>query len=238
MALSFDRERTGSTTPTGQVWRDRRRPAGVAGGRQLRLEQVQEPCVAAGSTPNRRGGPSRSTSTHAAGDEGITGGTGPRLGHRRVAGLYFFVTMSQARSGRWTASRTKRAGGRHARLITTFGEDEPRDVPGEYVDSTGRPCSVTADAAVASLRRLQGSDRYATANRRCRRGLSSGATTAVVATGEQFPTPFPPRRLPGRRRAALADASNRLESRLLSTLAGLGVTDVYVVGGTPAVSAA
>jgi len=219
-------------------------PAGFAGGRNYGWNSYEgNHAYPPGSAPKPTAGltfPVHEYS-HAAGDDSVTGGHVYR-GSDIAAwqGLYFFGDFESGRI--WAMDSTTFEVGLAEDspvLITTFGEDEAGELYlGEYFDSTVYQLRDGDAAADASLRRLQGADRYATAIAVADAVFPSGAASAVLATGESFPDALSASALAGAVDGPLLlTPSGTLESRLLSTLSGLGVTDVYVVGGTSAVSA-
>ncbi len=153
-------------------------------------------------------------------------------------GLYFFADFEWGKIFAMDLSNTATVGLDTSMLFTTFGEDEAGEIYlSEYLDSTIYELRDGTVPPETSLRRLQGADRYATAIAVARDVFPSGATTAVVATGELFPDALSSSALAGAVNGPLLlTPSARLEQRLLDTLEAMGVTDVYIVGGTPAVS--
>jgi len=218
--------------------------AGFAGGRNYGWNAYEgNHAYPPGSTPKSTAGltfPVHEYS-HATGDDSITGGYVYR-GSEIAAwqGLYFFGDFESGKI--WAMDGGTYEVGLAADtpvLITTFGEDEAGEIYlGEYFDSTVYQLRDATTPPSATLRRLQGSDRYTTAIAVAGAAFPSGATTAVVATGEAFPDALSASALAGAVDGPLLlTPSGVLEARLLATLSGLGVTDVYVVGGTAAVSA-
>lgn len=89
-----------------------------------------------------------------------------------------------------------------------------------------------------SATRLAGPDRYATAAAAALAAFPHGSAAAVVVSGQAFPDALSAAYLAGRLRAPiLLTAPGALSASTASALAALGVAHVYVVGGTPAVSA-
>ncbi|PKQ36643.1 MAG: hypothetical protein CVT59_11760 [Actinobacteria bacterium HGW-Actinobacteria-1] len=85
---------------------------------------------------------------------------------------------------------------------------------------------------------LQGDDRYATAAAVAASAFES-ASTAIIASGENFPDALSAAGLAGVYNAPLLLVRKAsVPSVVNSTLTDLGVTDVIIVGGAPAVSAA
>lgn len=85
---------------------------------------------------------------------------------------------------------------------------------------------------------VQGTDRYATAVNASKAGFAS-ATTVVVATGETFPDAMGGAALAGAVHGPiLLTKSDSVSKAVIDEIGRLGATKVYVLGGTPAVSAA
>ncbi len=218
-------------------------PAGFAGGRNYGWNWYE------GNHPYPPGSAPKSTAgltfpvyeyDHTTGGDSITGGYVYRgSAYPAWQGLYFFADFEWGKIFAMdTATHAVSLGLDTPLLLPTFGEDESGELyVSEYLDSTIYELRDGNVPPVASLTRVQGPDRYATAIAIAGEVFPSGATTAVVATGEGFPDALSASALAGAVDAPLLlTPSGRLEQRLLDTLAGLGVTDVYVVGGTAAVS--
>ncbi len=218
-------------------------PAGFAGGRNYGWNWYE------GNHPYPPGSAPKSTAgltfpvyeyDHTTGGDSITGGYVYRgSAYPAWQGLYFFADFEWGKIFAMdTATHAVSLGLDTPLLLPTFGEDESGELyVSEYLDRTIYELRDGNVPPVASLTRVQGPDRYATAIAIAGEVFPSGATTAVVATGEGFPDALSASALAGAVDAPLLlTPSGRLEQRLLDTLAGLGVTDVYVVGGTAAVS--
>ena len=90
---------------------------------------------------------------------------------------------------------------------------------------------------ISDIIELYGSDRYETMTAIVQEAFSgSGSTYAVVADGYNFPDALSAASLAGVLDAPIILISENTVSDALSVLAGLGVTDVYIVGGTSSVS--
>jgi putative cell wall-binding protein len=103
--------------------------------------------------------------------------------------------------------------------------------------------AVTAPLASATSNlttsRLGGLDRYQTAADIAEAAFPSGASTAIVATGENYPDALAANYLAGDLNApVLLTSTDSLNASTSEALAHLGVSNVDIVGGTAAVSAA
>lgn len=168
-------------------------PAGFAGGRNYGWKSYEgNHAYPPGSAPKPTAGltfPVHEYS-HATGDDSITGGYVYRGSDIATwQGLYFFGDFESGKIWAMDSGTYETALAVDTPvLITTFGEDEAGEVYlGEYFDSTVYQLRNANTPPVATLRRLQGTDRYATAIAVANDVFPSGATTAVVATGEAFP---------------------------------------------------
>lgn len=219
-------------------------PVGFAGGRNYGWNRYEgNHAYPPGSTPRSTAGLTFPVYEydHNTGGHSITGGYVYRgLNIPTWESLYFYADFEWGKI--WamdTATHTASLGIDTSMLITTFGEAESGDLyVADYGDSTIyelRDGSVPADV---SLQRLSGTDRYATALEIAAETFPAGATTAVIATGERFPDALSASALAGALGGPLLlTPSSRLEGRLLAALADMGVSDVYIVGGTAAVGA-
>ncbi|PKQ36891.1 MAG: hypothetical protein CVT59_10405 [Actinobacteria bacterium HGW-Actinobacteria-1] len=219
-------------------------PAGFGGGRNYGWNWYEgNHAYPPGSTPKSTAGLTFPVYeyNHTTGGDSITGG----YVYRGSAvpgwqGLYFFADFEWGKIWAMDSGNTATLGLDSSLLFPTFGEDEAGELyVSEYFDSTIYELRDGSVPPAVSMRRLQGPDRYATAIAVAHDVFPSGATTAVVATGERFPDALSASALSGAVAGPLLlTPSTRLEQRLLDSLAGMGVTDVYIVGGTPAVSSA
>lgn len=88
-----------------------------------------------------------------------------------------------------------------------------------------------------SLSRIAGADRYATAANIALEAFSGGSDAAVIARGDSFPDALAGSYLTGVLDApVLLTASNDLPEASVSALDALGVSTVYLLGGTGAIS--
>jgi putative cell wall-binding protein/glucose/arabinose dehydrogenase len=218
-------------------------PAGFAGGRNYGWNYYEgNHAYPPGSTPKSTSGLTfpQYEYNHSTGGHSVTGGYVYRGANvPSWNGLYFFADFEWGKI--WamdTATHTATLGIDSTMLIPTFGESESGELyVSEYLDSTIYELKDGSVPAEVSLKRLQGADRYATAIAIAHEAFPSSATTAVIATGERFPDALSASALAGAVSGPLLlTPSTRLEQRLLDTLAGIGVTDVYIVGGPSAVS--
>ncbi len=93
------------------------------------------------------------------------------------------------------------------------------------------------ELATTEVERLAGADRYATAHEISRGTWADGtADTAVLATGGDFPDALSASGLAGALDAPLLLVGTEVTSALTDELGRLGVTDVYLVGGTGVIS--
>lgn len=129
--------------------------------------------------------------------------------------------MSKSRSG----APKRVAAGLLAGALTVFGL--------ALAPSAGAVADVDVD-------RLAGATRYGTAAAISAEGAFADATTAILATGENFPDALAASGLAGSDSPApiLLTTTASLSEEALAALDDLGVTDVTVVGGTAAVSPA
>ncbi|MDZ4179722.1 MAG: PQQ-dependent sugar dehydrogenase, partial [Coriobacteriia bacterium] len=120
-------------------------------------------------------------------------------------------------------------------LPSSFGEDEAGEI---YVADRGTGSIFQLlDSSLeppTTLTRIAGANRYQTAAAIARAAFPSGSSTAVVATGEQFPDALAASGLAGALGApVLLTTANSAHPALLSALGpapgGLGVTDVVIV---------
>ena len=92
------------------------------------------------------------------------------------------------------------------------------------------------NAIIASVGRIDGANRYATAANIAQTAFPC-STTAIVASGENFPDALAANFLAGHRNAPVLLVTRTLvPSETAAAMVNLGVTDVIVVGGTEAVS--
>jgi putative cell wall-binding protein/glucose/arabinose dehydrogenase len=220
-------------------------PAGFAGGRNYGWNRYE------GTRPYPPGSAPKPTTgltfpvfeyDHTTGGHSVTGGFVYRgVAYPGLVGAYFcadfewgkFWAVSPADFSARTVLDT-------ALMPSTFGEDEAGELyVADYVSGTVFRVTDGALPPVASVRRLQGADRYATAIAVARDAFPSGCTTAVVATGEGFADALAASGLAGAVGApVLLTPSDRLPAGLVAALGpgGLGVRDVVIVGGPVAVS--
>lgn len=102
--------------------------------------------------------------------------------------------------------------------------------------------SLSGPAGAASgvtANRLQGTNRYATAAAIASAAFPSGAKTAILASGANYPDALAGAYMAGGERAPLLLTDpNSLSSETSAALQKLGVTGVDIIGGTAAVSSA
>lgn len=124
----------------------------------------------------------------------------------------------------------------------------PTDYPARDLDRHARPMdgddsgSAVADMGAfelptrATVKRVFGSDRYATGNAAWS-GLFESAPAAVLATGEDFPDALAASGLAGAVRGPLLlVAKDSVPSAVMNRLQNLDVSGVYLVGGTNTIS--
>lgn len=183
--------------------------------------------------------------SHQSGGHSVTGGFVYRgSDHPALAGTYLFGDYEYG--GVYGLSKPA-ATWEGARLfdtpyeITSFGEDDAGEVYMCEIDGAVYQLVDAAATRTVAVERLGGADRYSTAATAALDAFPSGAATAVVASGESFPDALSAAALAGALEAPLLlTAKNAVPQALSDALgpAGLDASDVVIVGGTPAVSAA
>lgn len=97
--------------------------------------------------------------------------------------------------------------------------------------------SVFGDALNIAVTRLAGSDRYGTCEEISKYGWQNSSSYAVVTTGEDFPDALSAAPLAKKYKAPIIiTEKNSLSSEAAAELSRLKVTDVFIMGGTGAVS--
>lgn len=123
-------------------------------------------------------------------------------------------------------------------LISSFGEDEAGEV--YMVRYEGEIYQVVDDdvaGGIASVGRVSGSDRYETAAALSLEAFPAGASTVVLARGDDFPDALCAAGLAGSYGGpVLLTASQRLPAATLGELQRLGATTVIIIGGEGAVA--
>jgi putative cell wall-binding protein len=105
---------------------------------------------------------------------------------------------------------------------------------GTAVGAAATPAAATTGVTAT---RLQGGNRYATAAAVAQASFPSGATTAIVASGRDFPDALAGSYAAGRLRApVLLTDPNQLSTETASALSAMHAAGVTLVGGTAAVS--
>ena len=180
---------------------------------------------------------------HATGGHSVTGGYVYRgSGSPSFHGLYFFGDFEWGRI--WAmdpADNTAQLLLDDASLWTTFGEDETGEVyVADYVSGLVYRLVDGAQPPAAPLVRLEGPTRYDTAMAIAVEAFPSGATTAVIVTGEAFPDAVCASALAGAVDGPVVlTRKDSVPAGLLELLgpSGLDAGGVYVIGSELAVSA-
>ncbi len=124
----------------------------------------------------------------------------------------------------------------------TKGEEYAYEIRAIDASTNVGPRSVTATGVPIGLldtSRTSGADRYATAIALSASAFAdSSVTTAVVATGKDFPDALSASGLAGVYGSPILLVRDSVTASLTAELDRLGVEDVVIIGGTPAVSAA
>ncbi|MBN2405881.1 MAG: cell wall-binding repeat-containing protein [Coriobacteriia bacterium] len=178
---------------------------------------------------------------HATGGHSVTGGYVYRgSAYPAFEGLYFFSDFEWGRI--WAMDPLDHSTKLlldDTSLWTTFGADEAGEIYiADYVSGLVYRLADGAQPPAAPLDRLDGNTRYETAMTIAEEAFPSGAETAVIVTGEQFPDAVCGSALAGAVNGPLLlTRKTALPSGLPQLLgpSGLDVGDIYVIGGDQAI---